>query len=265
MQMKRRVALNGAWLDEVDSRIVVSSVEPADGRENISAVDAAAGYGQRITGRRRSTLDMVVKFRILEHGHSESGQQARAEVLEKVNAWAASGGVLTVNYKPDRRLNVILAQAPGEGSLWDYTKEFQIVFRAYTIPYWESASAVNTSFYAAAGSGNKSLVVEGSAETQCDVMVANNSGSTMNSCTISIGGKSMTFSALGLASGETLVVDHSDGLVRIRIQGSGGTFRSAMAKRTGANDFMVAPGTITCSYTVANNCRITVGWRTRYL
>ena len=78
MILKRRVALNGVWLDEVDSRIAVSSVEPGDGRENISAVDAAAGYGSRITGERRQTVDMTVKFRIHEKGRSEAGMQARS-------------------------------------------------------------------------------------------------------------------------------------------------------------------------------------------
>lgn len=265
MILKRRVALNGVWLDQVDSRIVISSVEPADGKDNISAVDAAAGYGQRITGNRRSTVDMVVKFRILEHGHSGSGQQARAEVLEKINAWAAAGGELTVDYKPGRRLNVILAQAPGEGSLWDYTKEFTITFRAYAIPYWEDAVASGTSFNAAAGTGSRSIIIEGSAKTQCDVSVANTSGQTMNTCSLSVGGQGMSFTGLGLASGETLVIDHVDGLVRIRIRGTGGAYRSAMAMRTGADDYMVAPGTVTCGYTLEKAGRITVGWRARYL
>ena len=97
MKLTRRVALNGKQLDTVDDRIVISSVEPGDGRENITAVDAASGYGQRVTGNRRSTLDMVVKFRIQEHGRNKDGLQSRAEVLEKVNAWAAAGGVLTVD------------------------------------------------------------------------------------------------------------------------------------------------------------------------
>lgn len=265
MILKRRVALNGVWLDQVDSRIVISSVEPADGKDNISAVDAAAGYGQRITGNRRSTVDMVVKFRILEHGHSGSGQQARAEVLEKINAWAAAGGELTVDYKPGRRLNVILAQAPGEGSLWDYTKEFTLTFRAYAIPYWEDAVASGTSFNASAGTGSRSIIIEGSAKTQCDVSVANTSGQTMNTCSLSVGGQNMSFTGLGLASGETLVIDHVDGLVRIRIRGTGGAYRSAMAMRTGADDYMVAPGTVTCGYTLEKAGRITVGWRARYL
>ena len=266
MQLKRRVALNGVWLDEVDSRIAVSSVEPADGRENISAVDAAAGYGQRITGNRRSTLDMSVKFRILAHGHSEDGMAARAEVLEKINAWAAAGGVLTVNYKPDRRLNVILAQAPGEGSLWDYTKEFTIVFRAYSIPYWEQETAQQQVVGGSSASGSKSIQIEGSVKTQCNVELLNVSGMAINNARVTVGDRVMIFSSLGLGGNEALVIDHADGLVRIRIR-NGGSYRSAMAKRSmdSADDFMAAPGSRSAAYNADRACRMTVSWRARYL
>lgn len=268
MKLTRRVALNGKWLDNVDDRIVISSVEPADGRESITAVDAASGYGQRVTGNRRSTLDMVVKFRILEHGHTKGGLQGRAEVLEKVNAWAADGGVLTVNYKPERRLNVILAQAPGEGSLWDYTKEFTITFRAYAIPYWEQETANSLVIGGSTASGNGTAVIDGSAKTQVNAQLYNNSGKEINTATVKVGSNTMEFSALAMAGGETLVIDHTgNGLVRIRIRSTSGGYRSAMAARStsSANDFMVSPGNAACSYTAQRACRLTVSWRARYL
>ena len=267
MILKRRVALNGVWLDEVDSRITISSVEPGDGRENITAVDAAAGYGQRITGNRRQMLDMVVKFRILEHGKSPEGMQNRAEVLEKVNAWAANGGYLTVNYKPNRRLAVILAQAPGEGSLWDYTKEFTITFRAYGVPYWEQETANSQVFGGGSASGSRAFQVDGSAKTQVDVQLANTSGMQINTATVNIGGNVMRFTGLGLNGGETLVIDHTaDGLLQIWIR-SGGSWRWASDKRSAdsANDFMVTPGSKSASYSADRACQMAVSWRARFL
>ena len=267
MKLTRRVALNGKQLDNVDDRIVISSVEPGDGRENITAVDAASGYGQRVTGNRRSTLDMVVKFRIQEHGRNKDGLQSRAEVLEKVNAWAAAGGVLTVNYKPERRLNVILAQAPGEGSLWDYTKEYTMTFRAYAIPYWEQENAQSVVIGGSASSGSGTAAIDGSAKTQCNAELYNNSGKEINTAEVIIGSHKMSFAGLTLAGGESLVIDHSSGLVRIRIRGTNGKYRSAMAMRStsSANDFMVSPGNNSCSFTAQRACRLTVSWRARYL
>ena len=268
MQLNRRVALNGIWLDELDYRIVISGVEPSDGKENISAVDAAAGFGQRITSNRRSTLDIVVRFRLLERGRTPEGMQARAELLEKVNTWAAGGGWLTVNYKPDRRLRVILAQAPGEGGMWDFSKEFTLTFRAYGIPYWEKETPVSQTTAGNYMSGSGVLSVEGSAKTQANVELRNMSGMNVASASMTIAGKTMTFSGLGLGANETLVVDHSDdGLVRIRIRTAGGSYRSAMALRSAdsADDYVISPGQSSFSYTSQRSCRMTVSWRARFL
>lgn len=268
MILTRRVALNGVWLDEVDSRICISSVEPADGKENITAVDAAAGYGQRITGTHRSLVDMVVKFRILEHGHTAEGLQAREEVLEKVNAWAAGGGYMTVNYKPDRRLRVVLVQGPGAGSMWDYTKEFTLTFRAYGLPYWEQETARSAAFGGGSSYASGSVQIEGSVKTQVNIELQNRSGMLITAATVTVGGQSMIFQNLGLTGGETLVVDHTDeGLVRIRIRSAGGAYRSAMALRTtaSADDFRVTPGACGVSFSATRACRITASWRARYL
>lgn len=267
MYLTRRVALNGVWLDDVDSRIVISGIESGDGKESISATDAASGYGQRITGNRRSTLDVAVKFRLLEHGKDVTGLQARAELLEIVNAWAANGGYLTLNYKPDRRLSVILAQAPGEGALWDFTKEFTMTFRAYGVPYWEQEMARTASTGGGSNTSSATIVVEGSAPTQVDVRLQNTSGQKISYANVMVDDKTMYFNELNLGAGETLVIDHNDGLLRIRIQENGGAYRSAMALRhtDSANDYMVAPGARAVYFTAQRACRMTASWRARYL
>ena len=265
MILTRRVALNSVWLDEIDDRIVISAVEPGEGKENISTSDTATGFGQRITGQKRTTLDIVVRFRMLEHGKNVEGLQERAELLEAVNTWAANGGELTVNYKPNRRINVVLAQAPGEGSLWDYTKEYTLTFRAYAVPYWEDLEP-QTMSTGTANEGSGTIVIGGSAKTQVDVLLENKSGKSIAEATVAIAGRSMTFSGLDMAGGESLVIDHKDGLLRARIK-NGSTYRSVMAKRTtgSANDFLLTPGTRACSFTASRACKMTVTWRARYL
>ena len=266
MILKRRVSLNNVWLDEIDDRITISDIECSDGRENISATDTAAGFGQRVTMSRRNTLDVVVKFRMFERGRSVNGLKERSKLLEKINEWAAPGGILRTNYKTGRRLNVILAQAPGEGSLWDYTKEFQMTFRAYTIPYWEDNSASSESFGGNSSSASTTITVGGSAPTQFNVELANTSGQNIDAATVTVNGNTMTFSSLGLGGNETLVIDHSNGLVRIRIRNAAGTHRNVMSKRAGANDFTAKPGDVACSFSGTKRaCKMTVSWRSRYL
>jgi filamentous hemagglutinin family protein len=198
---------------------------------------------------------------MLEHGKTVEGLTARSQLLEKVNAWAQPGGVLTLNYKPNRRLNVVLVQAPGEGSLREYTKDYALIFRAYAVPYWEDASVTSATIRNGT-SGSTQIQIEGSAETQCDVVLENISGMTINTCSITVAGQTMTFSSLGLGGHEALVIDHVDGLVRIRIRSG---YRSAMLYRAGANDFKVQPGARTCAFSAQRACRMTVSWRARYL
>jgi len=271
MELKRRVALNGIQLDEVDERIVITSVEPGDGQENITAVDAAAGYGQRITGCRRRTVDMVVRFSIHENGRSTAGQQARSEVLEAVNAWAAQatkGAYLTVNYKPERRLYVVLAQAPGEGTLWEWSREFSITFRAYAVPYWEEETRRSARIGNDGISGSDTILMEGSAVTAVDAELLNMSGMAVQSAAITIGQKTIRVSGLGMAANEALVIDHTaDALIRIRIRAANGSYRSVMDKRTtdSADDFTAAPGSTSVSYEAQRGCRLTLYWRCRFL
>lgn len=263
MILKRRVALNGLWLDEIDERIVVTGIKPSDANENITTTEAAGGYGSRITGRGRTMLDVIVSFQLMINGRYGDGMQQAAELLEKVNAWARNGGWLTAAHKPDRRISVMLAQAPGEDDVFGFgKKEYQLTFRAYGVPYWEQEQERSVTFGGGNSSGSNGISVDGSAQTQADVVLTNTSGMTINNATIHVGGKSMSFENLGLGGGESLTVDHSDGLVRIRIGG-----RSAMQMRTSssADDFMINPGGNAVWFSAQRACRMTVSWRGRYL
>lgn len=268
MQLTRRVALNNAQLDAVNSHIAIQSVETADGRENITAVGTAAGFGQRVTGARRDPVDVIVRFGI---DIRKTSLAERSAALEAVNAWAmkaADGAWMTVNYRTARRIRVRLVQAPGEGNLWDWTKTFQITFRAYGVPYWEDASE-NTKQIGTSAGDNDTINPGGSVPAQVNITMENTSGSTVNTATVNAGDTSMSFTSLGLANGEKLVIDHDDnGLVRIRIQASGGLYRSAMAKRTTASDddlTVIPGGSRVISYTAGGACTVTAGWRARYL
>ena len=243
MIWSRRVALNGVQLDEVDPSIVIQSIEPADGRDNISAVGSAYGYGQRITGIRRDTL-----------------------VLEAVNAWAATaadGAWLTVNYKENRRLWVTMAQVPGEGSLWDWAREYQLTFRAYAVPYWEDETATQA-VSAVASSGGMTLAVPGNTKSVAEIKVANKSGASITTVSVTVDGQTMAFSGIVLGGSQTLVIDHvlSGSLYYLRAR-IGST--SVLAKRTGANDFIVKPGNRSISWSASRAVQVTASVRGRYL
>ena len=265
MILARRVALNGTQLDSMDNRILISSIDEAAGRDNITAVSRGAGGGQRITNMRRDTLDVTVKFAL---NIKSSDMAGRTALLNRINKWAAGGGVLTVGHRSGQQLNVVLAQAPGGGDIFSWANEFTLVFRAYGIPFWQETTASGTVTIAAATSGFDSLTVGGSANTVADVILTNQGSATVNNCEITVNGNTMAFSSLGLAVGESLVIDHTgDGLLQILIYETDEYYRSAMGKRTpaSADDLWCVPGVCEVSFEADYACKMTVNCKGRFL
>ena len=81
---------------------------------------------------------------------------------------------------------------------------------------------------------------------------------------LTMGGKTMSFSNLGLGGGQSLVIDHEDTgkiyYLRARI---GNT--SVLRRRTGADDFVMAPGSNKIAFAASRAVRVTVAVRGRYL
>ena len=243
MQLRHRAALNGVQLDEVDSRIMISKIETADGKESIQNVSLwGDSVGSRVTSIHRDSLDITVKFHIRLKKRSMA---EREEVIEKANTWALNGGWLTANYKSNRRIRVFRAQAAGAGDPWEWTKEYSIILRACGVPYWQEATPT-TLRQQNVSSGTLVMGIGGSEKSVLDAEFRNTSGGTINSFSISTGEASMSFSDLGLGNGETLVIDHNDTgkkcLLRLRIRNTGGSYRSVLDKRTGSDDLYISPG-----------------------
>lgn len=261
MILAHRVALDGIELDQVDERILVTSVREPEPRMTVTGT-GRGGDGQRITEFRRDWLEIQVGFKI----RLRKRQMAeRDEVKAAVMAWARNGGWLTTTQKPGKRLRVKLTGFPNFGDPWKWADEYTLVFRAAEMPYWEDIDAVSVSF---AGSQVGSLSAGGTAKTVCNAEWVNSSGATVNGITITVGSSKMVFSSLGLPNGGTLVIDHTDdGILRIRKK-VGNTYTSAMESRTtgSSNELTAEPGAETrCSVTPTYNGRATVSCRGRWL
>jgi len=265
MQLKHRVALDGVQLDEIDDRIMIQKIETGDGKENVNVVSLAGDSGSRVTSIHRDSIDVTVKFTIRLR---KTEMADREKILEKANAWAFGGGWLTTNYKENRRIRVFRAQAAGAGDPWDWTKVYEIVFRACGVPYWQekdpqSVMRQNTN------SESMTLGVNGSAKTVVEASFQNTSGSTVNTFSLNTGESQMSFTGLGLANGETLVIDHNDNgekcLLRLRIK-SGSSWRSVLDKRTQGsdNDLHISPGVHRIQMTAGGKGKITISASGRF-
>ena len=247
MILSRRVALNGAELDQIDRRILVSGIEEAAPKFTQTTSARMGIDGARMTVDRRDNLDVTVKFGIKIR---RDDMEARSELLEQVTAWAMAGGWLTVGHRPGRRLRVICSQAPAPGDQYAWNSDYSVTFRALGVPYWQQEDP-NSFSISATRASERALEVGGTAPSVLELSLSNTSGSTLDDFSLSAAGSTMAFRGLGLANGETLELDHTDdGILRIRIRSAAGAWRSAMVKRTAASadELVVRPGSVPVSW-----------------
>ena len=258
MVLKHRVALNGVQLDSLDNRILIQGVDEAAGKDEISAVDLGGADGQRITNRRRKSLDVTVKFTI-----NSRDMATRSTILDTVNAWAYGGGTLTLNNRANKSLTVELTQAPGGGDQFKWTSEYTIVFRAFAIPYWQDTTATTKTLTQGA-TGSDSITMPGSAGSIADITIQNKSGATLADVSVTINGYTMAFDDLDLSNNGTMTLDHTiiggKYVLRAKI---GNT--SVLTKRSGADEFRLKPGSNAISYTADGAVIVSVSAKGRYL
>lgn len=265
MILSRRVSLDNKQLDEVNKRIVITGIEEAAGKDTLNTAAAAGWMGTRITQQRRDTLDVTVRFRILAEKRLMA---TREEILDKVNAWAASGsgGWLRIDHKQNRRLQVILVQPAAMGDPWNWTNEYTLVFRAYSVPYWEYDGTVPQYGFDVAAKGTGSITIQGSARTQLSVQVSNRSGKDINNVSVTIGSKKIAFKGLALKANQQLIMGYDRTaetcVPYFRI---GNT--SVMAARTpdSADEFDVTPGSKTVKWEADRAVQVLIIYRERYI
>lgn len=256
MILKRRAALGGSQLDQVDDSIVIRRLDPGTTKKTVNTVSRMGGWGQRETGRHWETLEAAVAYAI---DIPKDRLADRREVFDSVNEWAMAGGWLTMSFMEGRRLWVDDVALPSSGDLFNWTEEFTIGFTARSVPFWQDAEATTAT-------GDR-IDVPGQVETVCDMELANGSGATIDILTIQIGGSRFIFDSLGLGNSETLKIGHTgNGTLFIRIYEDAVTFRSALDKRTGesSDDLAVKPGTRLITVD-AENVTWTVSCCGRYL
>ena len=266
MRLKHRVSFGGVQLDSLDSRILISGVEEEEVSEKVTAVTAAFGSGSRVSGRRRDSLKITVRFQL---AIKPKAMAERSELLEKINAWAMNPAWLRLNYRPGRQIYCFCSSAPGGGDAFKMDQEYSIVFSAYSQPYWvdQTLTTITTK------SGKErtvSLDVPGNTETVVQsVTVVNKSGAVINTLSIEAGSSIFEFSDLGMAANEEIVIDHplSWKTFYLRIRKIGDKTVSIMGKRTetSSDDLYISPGKQEITIKAQRAVVATINLRGRYV
>lgn len=259
MILSRRVLFHSELLDEIDDSIVIRKTDFGVPNESVQTAERMGGWGSRVTGQHWNQLEATVAFAI-DIPKTEMGR--RREVFDKVVAWANQKGWLMFSRVSDRRMYVDKVVIPSGGDMRDWTDEYTIIFRAYSVPFWESSTPTTTPAKDLT-SGSVTIDVDGTAPGVLDVSFRNISGKTITNFEVSAGGNTLTLNGVNILAGETLNITHpteSGGLLKI-YSGS----RNVYSLRTGSDDLVVKPGKVTVTVSATRTGRLTVTNRARWL
>ena len=258
MILSRRIALNGVELDEIHDAIVIRGVNTGIPHERLEAINRMGGWGQRVTRQHWESMDVTVTFAI---DVPKTNLELRREIWEDVVSWALECGWLTVNFMEGKRVCIDSVTLPSSGDMRDWTGEFALTFRAYSVPFWQDteptaiAARSVTTF-------SRQLGVRGQFRTVAEVVFKNTSGSAMTTFSITVGSNTIALTGISLANGAELVITHgTDGLLRVT---AGGTSVYNKITAASSDDLYVDPGTAAISMTAGKSGNVTVSAYGRY-
>lgn len=200
--MKRQVdvILNGASILTASNKIIaVRAPENPIQNEVISETNGVLS-GRNIIDQRRADLNISVFVKIREL----YDMPARMEVVNRLNTWAAAGGILKISYRPGMQLPVKLIKPAAPGDILDYNTEIELLFAANGLPFWQDATQTVENL----STGSGSIAIPGNAPTTVDFTIICNS--SVSDLTLTIAGKTLSFSDIGAQSGDAITITHDD-------------------------------------------------------
>jgi hypothetical protein len=267
MILSRRIALDDAWLDEVDNSIVIRSINVGTPKENVQAVNRMGGAGQRITTTHWETLETSVTFAI---DLPKTDLIGRRRVFDAAVKWANKTGWLKVNYMPGKWMYVDKTVFQGSGDLWNWTEEFTFTFRAYNVPFWQSDFISKD----AHGTSVEDVKIEvpGNVESVMDASIMNSSGAKISYLTIYTKKSNKTIATIKLdgielAANWMLSISHgTNGIMEItKTNGRETVSLMSLLKASSSDDLYIRPGQMTISYTAERLVHAVFSFRGRYL
>lgn len=141
MELLFDAALNGVAFSSIAEEVFLTDIVEEAPRMDTQTAPLALRDGLIRTHNRRQSLSvrLVYVIRTQDVG-------LRSELRDKVAAWAAKGGVLTINSRPRKQLQVVMDTPPPLDSGGKWTNELSLTLTAYAVPFWEDVKAQGLQF-----------------------------------------------------------------------------------------------------------------------
>lgn len=279
------VTLNSVSMSSLADEIIIRDIIEEPVEQEIYKSKRSIYPGQRVSRTVRRALTVRVVYVIRSRSITR-----RAEIRDKIAAWAKDGGTLRVNYRMTTKTttdgytytegkqltHVELDESPALDSSLKWTQDLQLSFTSYTVPYWENLMKLGIKFvvdtmhsvlpyYVYSGSAYCSSTAP---KTPVTLQITNTSNSTLTYLNIQVGtapnSTHFTFNGLSIAAGSSMYVEYTEeDLLRIR----NSDYASLMAYRTATSDddLMLSPGSNTIAFFTNTPVEGYLFYRERYV
>lgn len=229
IESRTRVWLNNIGLQDIDPSIIVHDVSYQANPIDAKTFDLPKFHGSRLMLRRFGVGIVTVAFEIHEYS-----QIFRQSILERIVAWAMTGGALTCDDRPGKRLYVACTGAPAIDSTQKWTNQLSITFTAFDNPFWEDINPIQTELTGTNVSGQ--IYGIGSAVGPYIEVKAVCSSGTLSSITLNVGSTSIKLEEIVIISGYPLWIYYDAKHVQHIVRRHGDSESSLMTNRTTSSD-----------------------------
>lgn len=253
MISRYRIALGNVQMDSLDDDLLILDVGYSAPDFQISPNRAAnlPGYDFTDTYYEKQTVTVTFELHIYDTAK-------RNEACQRVNAWAAGGGILTCNDRDGQQLTDVRCEKFASiESARGWTDPLTLVFATTFNPYWESRTEKTLTLTGTSARGTFAMDGNaGNALMSVDATAAGN----VSSFQISAGNTTIKLTGLALTSGSKLVIDYINGrFLRIRADG-----KSVLAKlNASSSDNLAVRCGISSAVTFTANAKISVTVKAR--
>lgn len=199
--------LNGVAFSSLSDELILLDIVEEASQMNTQTTPRTMGDGMIRTLNRRESLSVRLEYQIRTQDTIK-----RAAVRDAVTSWAAKGGNLKVNTRPDLQLSVVMDAAPALESSMKWDAPLSVVFTAYAVPYWEGGnSSVNVEmFYSAPEEYYMAGLIEpaGNIAVPLRMLLFVSENSFLHQFSITCGETSMTFEGMEIEPGSIIAVDY---------------------------------------------------------
>ena len=212
MTSRYEVTLAGVKMSTLDKNLLILDVNYPIPEYEVDEYTIANLDGYDISDTKLKKRLVTVSFELHIYDTAK-----RNEALQKVNAWAQTGGTMRINDRKNQYLTVRCEQYASLESVRDWTAPLTLTFATVAIPYWQSDTQKALTVSGSSASGT--LKMDGNT-SEALVSVEVTANVAITAFEVTVGSTKIVLKDISVAKNKQLIIDYrSSRFLRIRADG----------------------------------------------